>query len=104
MDSERGSVVVRGLVKGPGTEGGAGTSPQDRPVGAAPRYPPPTPDPREDSHQCDYLGGCPELQVHEGQVLGQERLLVKVQDTDICLDHLPNLHLHGRGQRLRADF
>lgn len=50
----------------------------------------------EDSHQCDYLGGGSQLQVHEGEVLGQERLLVEVQHADIGLDCLPDLHLRHR--------
>lgn len=45
MDAEHGGVVVWGLVEGPGTEGGAGTSSPDRPVGNALRCPPLTPDP-----------------------------------------------------------
>lgn len=90
VDVEGGSVVVRGLVQGAGRKGRAGTSPPDGPVSAVLRCPVLTPG---DSHQCDDWGGGLELQVHEGEVFGQERLLVRVQYTDIRLDRLPDLHL-----------
>lgn len=102
MDAECGSVAVKDFIQGPGTEGQAGTSPPppDGPVTTVSETP--SSGLWEDSHQRDDLGGCSELQVHEGKVFGQERLLVKVQHPDICLDGLPNLHLHRGEQRLRC--
>ena len=45
VDAEGGSVVVWGLIEGPGAEGGAGTSPPADPLPLPPRCPRLTPDP-----------------------------------------------------------
>lgn len=99
MYEECGRVAVQSFIQTPGIERCMGFLLQEElleRLGSTPIPASPSPGSREDSHQCDYLGGSSQLEVHKGEVLGQERFLVEVQHADVGLDCLPDLHLRHR--------